>query len=347
MISISDLKNKFLKVIETASSIKDVQVIRIAFLGKNGEITKLSKEIANFSIEEKKTIGAEINNLKQFINEKISEIQEVLENAEINKKLKEEFLDITLPCREEEGGFIHPMSRVQKELEDIFLSMGFAITDGPEIDTDWNCFEGPNIPKNHPARQMQDTFYLNNFVDDAIVLRTHTTTMEIREMSRSEPPFKFVSSGKVFRKEIDATHSPMFHQIEGVYVDENVSLQDLKNCLITFCKKFFNLKEVPLRIRPSYFPFTSPSLEIDMKCRKLDGKLIIGEGNDWMEFVGAGMLHPNVLRNVNIDPEKYQGFAFGFGIDRLLMLKYGVRDIRNLYEGDIRFLRNYGFKIFE
>ena len=342
-----ELENKFLNELENANNKQALEELKVKFLGKKGEVTLLSKNIANLSIEEKKTIGSEINKLKEFISNKITEKFEEFDKIEIENKLQSEFIDITLPCRENIVGGIHPMSKVQNELEIIFDSMGFAITDGPEIEDDWHCFTGPNTPENHPARQMQDTFYLPDFNNEKIVLRTQTTSMQIREMEKHNPPFKFITMGKTFRSEMDATHSPMFHQIEGVYVDKNVSAQDLKSCLITFFKKFFGLKEVPLRFRPSYFPFTSPSFEIDIKCTKSDGKLILGIGNDWMEVCGAGMIHPNVLKNVNIDSTKYQGFAFGFGIERLAMLKYGIRDIRNLYEGDIRFLNNYNFKIFE
>ena len=227
--------------------------------------------------------------------------------------------------------------------------MGFTITNGSEIENDWNCFEGLNIPKHHPARQMQDTFYLNNNEDNdkSILLRTQTSSMEIREMTGKKPPFKFFCTGKVFRSEMDATHAPMFHQMEGVYLDKNITMQDLKNCLITILKKYFDINKVPLRFRPSYFPFTSPSVEVDIKYKKESDRILLGEGDNWIEILGAGMLHPNVLKNVGIDNNEYQGFAFGFGIERMAMLKYGIKDIRNLYDGDIRFLKHYGFRIFE
>lgn len=339
------LKDKFLNELNSVNNEQELNELKVKFLGKKGEITLLTKDIANLSIEEKKTIGSKINELKDFISNKISEKNEIIIQSEINKKIESEFLDITLPPRECYNGGMHPLSKVQHELEEIFDSMGFSITDGPEVEDDWHCFTGPNTPEDHPARQMQDTFYLPDFENSKIVLRTQTTSMQIREMEKSVPPFKFITIGKTFRSEMDATHTPMFHQIEGVYVNKNVTMQDLKNCLITFLKKFFGLNEVSLRFRPSYFPFTSPSLEIDIKCTKANGKLILGTGNDWMEICGAGMIHPNVLKNVNIDPTKWQGFAFGFGVERLAMLKYGIRDMRNLYEGDMRFLKNYNFKI--
>lgn len=342
-----ELKDRFLNELVNISNKKELEDLRVNFLGKKGKVTLLTKNIVNLSINEKKSIGLEINNLKEFISENISNKLKEFDKLEIEEKIKSEFIDITLPCRENNFGGIHPISKVQNELEEIFDSMGFAITDGPEIEDDWHCFTGPNTPEDHPARQMQDTFYLPDFENGKIVLRTQTTSMQIREMEKHNPPFKFITMGKTFRSEMDATHSPMFHQIEGVYVDKTVTAQDLKSCLITFFKKFFGLREVPLRFRPSYFPFTSPSFEIDIKCTKSDGKLVLGVGSDWMEVCGAGMIHPNVLKNVNVDPTQYQGFAFGFGIERLAMLKYGIRDIRNLYEGDIRFLKNYNFRIFE
>ena len=344
-----NIKNDFLNEVKNINNLNDLRNIKARFLGKKSAINDLMKNLANLSLEEKKKTGTEINNLKNFINEKLNELEIELKNKEIEEELKAETLDITLPIRQEEWGYIHPMVKVQKELQDILYSMGFSITNGSEIENDWNCFEGLNIPKHHPARQMQDTFYLKNDMDtgDVILLRTQTSAMEIREMTAKKPPFKFLCTGKVFRSEMDATHSPMFHQLEGVYVNEKVSVQDLKDCLTTLLKRFFNLKEVPLRFRPSYFPFTSPSIEIDIKYKKMDGKIILGEGDDWIEILGGGMLHPNVLNNVNIDTNKYTGFAFGCGIERMAMLKYGIRDIRNLYDGDIRFLKQYGFRIFE
>ena len=342
-----NIKNSFLERIKTINSIDDLRVSKSDFLGKKSEINNLMKNISNLTIEEKKTLGTEVNNLKQFINEELNKIEQKLNEEKINKELQLETIDITLPVRKQETGYIHPMIKVQKELQEILYSMGFSITSGSEIENDWNCFEGLNIPKHHPARQMQDTFYLKNEENDAILLRTQTSAMEIREMTAKKPPFKFICTGKVFRSEMDATHSPMFHQLEGVFVDEGITIQDLKNCLITILKKFFNLKTVPLRFRPSYFPFTSPSIEVDIKYKKVDGKIILGEGEDWIEILGCGMLHPQVLKNVGIDSNKYTGFAFGFGIERMAMLKYGIRDIRNLYDGDIRFLRQYGFKIYE
>lgn len=340
------IKSNFLEKLKNVNDFDDLRTLKADFLGKKSEINNLMKNLTTLSIEEKKSLGTEINNLKQFITEELNKIEKTLNEEKIKKELQLEKIDITLPVRKQESGYIHPIIKVQKELQDILYSMGFSITNGSEIENDWNCFEGLNIPKHHPARQMQDTFYLKNTENNSILLRTQTTAIEIREMTAKKPPFKFICMGKVFRSEMDATHSPMFHQLEGVFVDEGITIQDLKNCLITILKKFFNLKSVPLRFRPSYFPFTSPSIEVDIKYKKVDGKIILGEGEDWIEVLGCGMLHPQVLKNVGIDVNKYTGFAFGFGIERMAMLKYGIRDIRNLYDGDIRFLKQYGFKIY-
>lgn len=346
-MNLQEIREKFLEEIQKIDKLDQIKNIRAKFLGKKSDISDLLSKISSLTVEEKRTIGVEINTLKNFIAEEIEKFEKKILDKNIENELQAEILDITLPVRQKNEGLIHPISKVQEEFRNILYSMGFSIASGSEIENDWNCFEGLNIPKHHPARQMQDTFYLKNDEDNIILLRTQTTTMEVREMSKNKPPFKFCCTGKVFRSEMDSTHCPMFHQMEGVYVDEHINMQDLKNCLTTILKKFFNLKEVPMRFRPSYFPFTSPSVEVDLKCKKMNGKIILGEGDDWIEILGAGMLHPNVLKNVNINTDKYQGFAFGFGIDRMAMLKYGIRDMRNLYDGDVRFLQHYGFKIFE
>ncbi len=341
-----NIKNKFLEKIKFVNNLEDIKNIRAEFLGKKSEVFSLFKEIQNLNIEEKKKKGAEINELKEFITEEIEKKEKELIEKKVEEELKREVIDITLPVRKNEEGLIHPISKVEEELRNIMYSMGFSLTSGSEIENDWNCFEGLNIPKHHPARQMQDTFYLKNDYENnnVLLLRTQTTSVDSREMKDKKPPFKFFTIGKTFRSEMDATHCPMFHQI---YVDKNINMQDLKNCLITIMKKFFGLENVPLRFRPSYFPFTSPSVEVDIKYRKTNDKIILGEGDDWIEILGAGMLHHNVLKNAGIDTDEYQGFAFAFGIERMAMLKYGIKDMRYLYDGDLRFLKQYGFKIYE
>ncbi len=344
-----NIKNKFLEKIKFVNNLEDIKNIRAEFLGKKSEVFSLFKEIQNLNIEEKKKKGAEINELKEFITEEIEKKEKELIEKKVEEELKREVIDITLPVRKNEEGLIHPISKVEEELRNIMYSMGFSLTSGSEIENDWNCFEGLNIPKHHPARQMQDTFYLKNDYENnnVLLLRTQTTSVDSREMKDKKPPFKFFTIGKTFRSEMDATHCPMFHQIDVVYVDKNINMQDLKNCLITIMKKFFGLENVPLRFRPSYFPFTSPSVEVDIKYRKTNDKIILGEGDDWIEILGAGMLHHNVLKNAGIDTDEYQGFAFAFGIERMAMLKYGIKDMRYLYDGDLRFLKQYGFKIYE
>jgi phenylalanyl-tRNA synthetase alpha chain len=334
--------------VKSIQGTKNIKDIRALFLGKNSKINEIFRNLVSMTNEEKRTVGIEINNLRNFISDKLKAFEDDFIRTKIEEELKKGSLDVTLPVREEADARIHPLSFVMNELKNIALSMGFSITRDSEITTDWYCFESLNIPKHHPARQMQDTFFLlNSDKGDTMVLRTQTTSVDVKEMKGKTPPFKFINYGKTFRSEMDATHSPMFHQIDFVYLDRGVTMQDLKNCLVTLMRKFFNLKDVPLRFRPSYFPFVSPGVEVDIRCRKEEGKLTMGDGDDWMEILGAGMLHPNVLKNADIDPEKYQGFAFAFGVERMGMLKYGIRDIRSLYDGDIRALRAYGFRSFE
>jgi phenylalanyl-tRNA synthetase alpha chain len=347
-MNLESIEKDFLGRIKEVKNLNQIRTLRADFLGRKSEIVGLLKGIDTLPLEQKRDLGFKINELKNFISQEIDKIENSLSEEKIKMELQDEVLDITLPPRQVQEGLVHPVSKVQREIRDIMHSMGFSETNGSEIENDWNCFGGLNIPLNHPARQMQDTFYLKNDSSGGILLRTQTTSIHMREMPKNSPPFKFFTTGKTFRSEMDATHSPMFHQIDAVYIDENINLQDLKDCLMTTMKKFFEIKTVSLRFRPSYFPFTSPSIEVDLRYRKADGKkLVFGEGDSWMEILGAGMVHPNVLRNAAMDPEKYQGFAFAFGIERLAMLKYGIGDIRSLYDGDIVFLRHYGFKIFE
>ncbi|MDR2077349.1 MAG: phenylalanine--tRNA ligase subunit alpha [Rickettsiales bacterium] len=342
------IRKDFLDRLKDIKNPNQIRNLRADFLGKKSEIAKLMTGIDTLSLEQKRDLGLEVNKLKNFIDREIDIIEKSLSEEKIKKELQSEALDVTLPPRQIQEGVIHPVSKVQREFRDIMNSMGFSETNGSEIETDWNCFGGLNIPPNHPARQMQDTFYLKNNEDEKIILRTHTTSLQMREMPKNKPPFKFFTTGKTFRSEMDATHSPMFHQIDAVYIDENINLQDLKDCLVTIIKKFLGIKTASLRFRPSYFSFTSPSIEVDLRYRKTDkNKLIFGEGDSWMEVLGAGMVHPNVLENVAMDPEIHQGFAFAFGVERMVMLKYGIGDIRSLYGGDIVPLRHYGFKIFE
>ena len=349
MESLIKLKEKFNNNILNIKDLKTLKEFRNEFLSKNGSITSLMQNLKDLPLEEKKTFGFEVNNFKKEAENKISGLEKEFEEQKIKQDLKKEHLDITISPRKFEEGLIHPMTKVKKELQDIFQSMGFSIANGPEIEDDWHNFEALNTPQTHPARQMQDTFYMPDSNDGKeIVLRTQTTCIEVREMLKGKPPFKILTMGKTYRRDFDGTHVPMFHQIEAFYVDMGITMANLKFLLMEFCKKFFEVENITLRFRPSYFPYTAPSMEVDMKCTKEGGKIVkFGEGDDWVELGGSGMLHPIVLKNVGINPDEYQGFAFGFGVERLAMLKYGISDMRYLYEGDLKFLKHYGFKFFE
>lgn len=326
------------------SSEQQLEELRVKFLGKKGFVTELFAQLKNLSVEEKKSAGALINQLRDEITKKIDAKKEFFEEAELNKKLAAEKIDVTQPPRKEPQGFIHPISKVIKEIRDIFSSLGFEFSFGPEIEDDFYNFTALNMPANHPARQMQDTFYLQNTEK---LLRTHTSTVQIRKMTNDKPPLRVVALGRVFRRDSDQTHTPMFHQIEGFVVDESTNMANLKWLLEEFLQRFFEVKNVELRFRPSFFPFTEPSAEVDIGYKIEQGRIKIGSNEKFMEILGCGMIHPNVLNNCGIDATKHQGFAFGIGIERLAMLKYGITDLRMFFENDARFLQHYGFKSFE
>ncbi|MDR2526509.1 MAG: phenylalanine--tRNA ligase subunit alpha [Rickettsiales bacterium] len=334
------IKTDFLDRIDNMKSANDLKEIKNEFLSKNGKVAALMKTIKDLSIEDRKIL----NELKVYIENVVVKMENEFKNKNIQEVLEKSYEDITLPVRKNEIGGIHPLTKTIKELEDIFYNMGFSIANGFEIEDDWHNFSAVNMPPNHPARQMQDTFFLPN----DYILRTQTIAISVREMERKKPPYKFVALGKTYRVEMDTTHSPMFFQIELQYIDKNVSLGNLKYIVIEFCKRFFEIKNLNVRFRPSHFPFSSPSFEVDMSCTKENGKIIkFGEGNDWCELGGSGFTHPNMIRNVNMDPSEWQGIAFGFGLERMAMLKYGISDIRQLYEGDLRFLKHYAFNYYE
>ncbi|MFN7039260.1 MAG: phenylalanine--tRNA ligase subunit alpha [Alphaproteobacteria bacterium] len=328
--------------INDANSVSQLEELRIKYLGKNGLVTSLLKQVSSLTIDEKKQFGAKVNQAKEEIAANIHSKKEILEIESINEKLITEALDVTLPVREKKQGKIHPISQVTEELIAIFGTLGFSFAEGPEIEDDYHNFTALNVPENHPARAMQDTFYLpNNYV-----LRTHTSSVQIRTMEAGKPPFKIISIGKTYRSESDMTHTPMFHQFEGLYIDKKVNMGHLKNCIIEFVKKFFEIDDLPVRFRASFFPFTEPSAEVDIGCHRENGEFKIGPGKSWMEILGCGMVHPNVLKNVGIDPDEYQGFAFGGGVERLAMLKYGIADLRSFFEGDLRWIEHYEFSPF-
>jgi len=335
MENLSSIEKIILQNIETADSEELVEEIRIKELGKKGRITKLLGELGSLDQEQRKKLGPELNKLKNIISKTIQDKKNFFAEEILNKKLLEEKIDITLPVKSSPNviGKIHPVSQVLDEITEIFGSLGYEIADGPDIETEFYNFNALNIPESHPARQMHDTFYLDEFNDDQgqSVLRTHTSPVQVRTMEKGKPPFRFISPGRTYRCDSDQTHTPMFHQIEGLSVDKETNLGHLKWTLETFLSSFFEIESTKIQLRPSYFPFTEPSLEIDVLCDRSGSVLKIGEGSDWLEVAGAGMVHPNVLSAANIDPNIYQGFAFGFGLDRLAQLKYGIPDLRTFF----------------
>jgi phenylalanyl-tRNA synthetase alpha chain len=314
-----------------------LEELRVALMGKTGSVTQLLKSLGAMEAEARKAAGAEINQLKSEITDALTARRLVLDEAALAQKLAAERLDVTQPPRPEPTGAIHPLSRTMEEIAAIFSAMGFAIKEGPDIESDWNNFSALNIPSHHPARAMMDTFYLTG----GEVLRTHTSPVQIRTLLNEQPPIRIIVPGRTFRSDHDATHSPMFHQCEGLVIGEHITLAHLKGCLTDFLSAYFDVPNLPVRLRSSYFPFTEPSMEVDIGWSKKTGE--IGGGTDWLEIGGSGMVHPNVLANCGIDPRKYQGFAFGVGLERLTMLKHGIADLRLFYESDVRWLRHYGF----
>lgn len=321
-----------------ADSLEKLEELRIVFLGKKGKITDVLKQMGKISPEERPVIGQEANKLKDRLNELLGARKEELADVVRKQRLEEERIDITLPGTEVSAGRAHPLRRVTREIEEIFIGLGFTIEEGPEIETDYNNFEALNVPKYHPARDLQDTFY----IDDHYLLRTHTSPVQVRTMARQKPPIRIIAPGRVYRSdEIDASHSPVFYQAEGLVIDKNISFADLKGTIQLFVQAVFG-EDTRTRFRPSYFPFTEPSAEVDISC-----VICRGEGcrlcshTGWLEILGSGMVHPRVLEMAGIDPEEYSGFAFGMGLDRITMLKYGINDIRLLYENDQRFLHQF------
>ncbi|MBM5571156.1 MULTISPECIES: phenylalanine--tRNA ligase subunit alpha [Deefgea] len=307
----------------------ELEIVKASYIGKQGSITALMKLLAAMPPEEKKAFGAQVNLTKQAFENALNAKREAMAAEKLAAQLAAEALDISLPGRGHAKGGLHPVTLVQQRIEALFASMGFAVADGPEIENDFHNFEALNIPKNHPARAMQDTFYVQN-EGEPLVLRTHTSPIQVRYMLDNEPPIKIIAPGRVYRVDSDATHSPMFHQMEGLWVEEGVSFADLKSVIVDFLRRFFERDDLEVRFRPSFFPFTEPSAEIDVKWSK-----------GWMEVGGCGMVHPNVLKSVNIDSEKYTGFAFGIGLDRFAMLYYGVNDLRLFFENDVSFLSQF------
>ncbi len=349
MENLEELKKDTLAKIIASANLKELDDIRVAILGKKGKLTEQMKGLGTLPLEEKIAAGKTLNVIKAEIDAALTAQKAVLEEKALNEKLASETIDVTLPVRPETQGRIHPISKIYEEVVAIFGQMGFEVADGPDIEDQFHNFNALNMPANHPARQMQDTFYLSSNpeeafdMDTAYIIRTQTSGVQIRTMEKQQPPIRIIAPGRTYRSDYDATHTPMFHQVEGLLIDKNITMAHLKGCLYDFVKAFFELDEVPVRYRPSYFPFTEPSAELDIGCLKTKTELKIGAGTDWLEILGCGMVHPNVLKAGGIDPNEYQGFAFGIGLDRLAMLKYGIPDLRTFFESDVRWLKHYGF----
>ncbi len=347
MTDIAALEGELTRMIETAPDEPALEAVRVAALGKKGSISALLSTLGKMSPEERRENGPLINGLKDRVTAAIASRREALKSAALEQRLAAETIDVTLPVPESaaEAGRIHPISQVMDELTTIFADMGFAVAEGPDIETDDYNFTRLNFPEGHPAREMHDTFFFNPKPDGSrLLLRTHTSPVQVRTMLSKPLPIRVICPGRTYRCDSDQTHTPMFHQVEGLVIDKGSHLGHLKWILAEFCKAFFEVDHVKMRFRPSFFPFTEPSLEVDIQCRRDKGEIRFGEGDDWLEILGCGMVHPNVLRNCGIDPEVYQGFAWGMGIDRIAMLKYGMHDLRAFFEADVRWLAHYGFR---
>jgi phenylalanyl-tRNA synthetase alpha chain len=341
MSDIKKIKDEFLLKLKGKLNLSEINEIKSNLFGKNGLVSSQFKRIGSIAENERKKFASDLNiikdELQDLIDFKINEIQ----NLEINKKLEKEKIDVTLPERVFEKGKIHPVSQTIDEISSIFSEIGFSVEEGPDVENEYNNFTALNTPDNHPARDMHDTFYLDEKKER--LLRTHTSPVQIRTMLKDKPPFKIIAPGRTYRSDSDQTHSPMFHQVEGLHIDKDINMGHLKGCLNYFIKEFFEVKKIKMRFRPSHFPFTEPSAEVDIGYEIKDGKIKIGEGDKWLEILGCGMVHPNVLRNVKVDPTNFQGYAFGIGIDRLAMLKYGINDLRAFFDCDYRWLNHFGF----
>jgi len=341
MSDLKKIRDEFISKLEGKIDLSEINQIKSDLFGKNGLVSSQFKKIGTIVESERKKFASDLNiikdELQDLINSKINE----LEKFEINKKLEKEKVDITLPERPFVRGKIHPVSQTIDEISSIFSEIGFSVEEGPDVENEYNNFTALNTPDNHPARDMHDTFYLDEKKQK--LLRTHTSPVQIRTMLKDKPPFKIIAPGRTYRSDSDQTHAPMFHQVEGLHIDKNINMGHLKGCLNYFIKEFFEVDKIKMRFRPSHFPFTEPSAEVDIGYEIKDGKIIIGEGNQWLEILGCGMVHPNVLKNVKVDPTKFQGYAFGIGIDRLAMLKYGINDLRAFFDCDYRWLNHFGF----
>ena len=341
MSDITKIKDDFLFKLKENLDLNQVNQIKTDLFGKNGLISSQFKQLGKVPEEERKQFASDLNSVKDELQDLITTKLNNIKIKEINQKLEKEKIDITLPERSFVQGKIHPVSQVIDEISSIFSEIGFSVEEGPDIENEYNNFTALNTPDNHPARDMHDTFYLDEKKE--LLLRTHTSPVQIRTMLNDKPPFKIIAPGRTYRSDSDQTHTPMFHQVEGLHIDKDINMGHLKGCLNYFIKEFFEVDKIKMRFRPSHFPFTEPSAEVDIGYEIKDGKIVIGEGDKWLEILGCGMVHPNVLKNVKINPDEFQGYAFGIGIDRLAMLKYGINDLRAFFDCDYRWLNHFGF----
>jgi phenylalanyl-tRNA synthetase alpha chain len=344
MDSLQQLQSDLTRQVSEASDLAQLEGLRVAALGKKGEITQRLKALGELPPDQRKEMGRALNEVKAVLTKAIETRRAALEDVSLEARLREEGIDVSLPARPNPVGCLHPIGQTIEEIVAIFGEMGFRVAVGPHVEDDFHNFTALNIPPDHPARQEHDTFYLpEDETGERKVLRTHTSPVQIRYMQTNEPPLRVIAPGRTFRADHDATHSPMFHQVEGLVIDRSTHMGHLKGTLTAFCRAYFGVSDLPLRFRPSFFPFTEPSAEVDIGCSREGGQLKIGAGSDWLEILGCGMVHPKVLENCGIDPSVYQGYAFGVGIERIAMLKYGMPDLRPFYEADLRWLKHYGF----
>lgn len=345
-MDLTNLRGKYIEAVAGASNEAALEEVRLAALGKKGEISALMATLGKMDPDARKAAGAAMNQVRDEIDAALRARKAGLADAALDARLRSEWLDVTLPGRPRPRGTIHPVSQVMEELTAIFADMGFSVAEGPQVESDWYNFDALNIPPEHPARQEHDTFFMHRAEGDnrpPHVLRTHTSPVQIRAMTEQGAPIRVIAPGRVYRMDMDQTHTPMFHQVEGLAIDRDISMANLKWTLEEFCRAFFEVDKVELRFRASHFPFTEPSAEVDIRYSSVGGQLRIGEGDKWMEILGSGMVHPKVLAAAGVNPDEWQGFAFGLGIDRIAMLKYGIPDLRAFFESDLRWLRHYGF----
>jgi phenylalanyl-tRNA synthetase alpha chain len=344
-MDLQTLEQSLIDGIKAAADETELETLRVSALGKKGAISERMRTLGDMTPEERKTTGAALNALKEKLTEAIAAKKAAFQAKSLEARLATEKVDVTLPVRPEAQGTIHPVSQVWEEIVQIWGDLGFSVAEGPHIENDFYNFTALNMPAEHPARQEHDTFYFHTKVDGSrMLLRTHTSPVQIRTMLEQKPPIRIIAPGRTFRSDSDQTHTPMFHQIEGLVIDEETHLGHLKWALAEFCKAFFEVDDVKMRFRASHFPFTEPSMEVDINCTWEGGQVKIGQGTSWLEILGSGMVHPNVIKAGGLDPDRYQGFAFGMGLDRIAMLKYGIQDLRAFFEADLRWLRHYGFR---